>query len=218
MARCVPGGLEVKPDWAGRQDIGGIVERCFCGVGTKSEVTARRARYLGLLDAEFFEDGLFLLEIDNRLGFYFVLLLSDELSLSDLAAESFDFLVALLVGAGFGVFFVEGARWAPLVFFVEDLSIDCWRWAIVLCRSLVASFTPFAIKYLDSGRLNSRFWVEDHGCWTNIVSTLLLLGIRSLNALLAHSIAVNTSYRSSLGTTNPGIQALIALDLVIRRK
>ncbi len=55
-------------------------------------------------------------------------------------------------------------------------------------------------------------------CWTNIVSTLLLLGIRSLNALLAHSIAVNTSYRSSLGTTNPGIQALIALDLVIRRK
>jgi hypothetical protein len=35
-------------------------------------------------------------------------------------------------------------------------------------------------------------------CWTNIVSALLLLGIRSLNALLAHSIAVNTSYRSSL--------------------
>jgi hypothetical protein len=55
-------------------------------------------------------------------------------------------------------------------------------------------------------------------CWTNIVSTLLLLGIRSLNALLAHSIAVNTSYRSSLGITNPSIQALIALDLVIRRK
>jgi hypothetical protein len=61
---------------------------------------------------------------------------------------------------------------------------------------------------------------EEHlrGCWTNIVSTLLILGIRSLNALLAHSIAVNTSYRSSLGITNPGIQALIALDLVIRRK
>jgi hypothetical protein len=55
-------------------------------------------------------------------------------------------------------------------------------------------------------------------CWTNIVSTLLLLAIRSLNALLAHSIAVNTSYRSSLGITNPGIQALIALDLVIWRK
>jgi hypothetical protein len=44
-------------------------------------------------------------------------------------------------------------------------------------------------------------------CWTNIVSTLLLLGIRSLNALLAHSIAVKTSYRSSLGITNPDIQA-----------
>jgi hypothetical protein len=29
-------------------------------------------------------------------------------------------------------------------------------------------------------------------CWMNIVSTLLLLGIRSLNVLLAHSIAVNT--------------------------
>jgi hypothetical protein len=55
-------------------------------------------------------------------------------------------------------------------------------------------------------------------CWTNIVSTLLLLGIRSLNALLAHSIAVNTSYRSSLGITNRGIQALIVLDLLIRRK
>jgi hypothetical protein len=32
----------------------------------------------------------------------------------------------------------------------------------------------------------------------NIVSTLLLLGNRSLNAFLAHSIAVSTSYRSSL--------------------
>jgi hypothetical protein len=29
---------------------------------------------------------------------------------------------------------------------------------------------------------------------------------------LAYLIAVNTSYRSSLGTTDPGIQALIALD------
>jgi uncharacterized membrane protein len=60
--------------------------------------------------------------------------------------------------------------------------------------------------------------MQGTGCWTNIVSTLLLLGIRSLNALLTHSIAVNTSYRSSMGITNPGIQALIALDLVIWRK
>jgi hypothetical protein len=45
-------------------------------------------------------------------------------------------------------------------------------------------------------------------CWTNIVSTLLLLG---LNVLIAHSIAVYTNYRS-LGTTDPGIQALIVLD------
>jgi hypothetical protein len=29
---------------------------------------------------------------------------------------------------------------------------------------------------------------------------------------LAYLIAVSTSYRSSLGTTDPGIQALIALD------
>jgi hypothetical protein len=29
---------------------------------------------------------------------------------------------------------------------------------------------------------------------------------------LAYLIAVNTSYRSSLGTTDPGIQALIVLD------
>jgi hypothetical protein len=38
---------------------------------------------------------------------------------------------------------------------------------------------------------------------------------------LAYLIAVNTSYRLSLGTTDLGIQALIALDwirLVIRRK
>ena len=84
--------------------------------------------------------------MDSRLGFCFFLLLSDELSLSDSAAESFDFLVALLVEGVF--FFVEGARWAPLVFFVEDLSIDCWRRAMVLWRSLVASVTPFAIKDL----------------------------------------------------------------------
>jgi hypothetical protein len=49
-------------------------------------------------------------------------------------------------------------------------------------------------------------------CWKNIVSTLSLLGIHSLNVLLAHYIAVNTSYGSSLGTADPGIQALIALD------
>jgi hypothetical protein len=42
----------------------------------------------------------------------------------------------------------------------------------------------------------SIFSLQDGYCWTNIVSTLLLLGIRSLNALLAHSIAVNTSHRS----------------------
>jgi hypothetical protein len=72
------------------------------------------------------------LEIDSHLGFCFFLLLSDELSLSDSTAESIDFLVALLVEGGLGVFFVEGARWAPLVFFVGDLSIDCWRRAIVL--------------------------------------------------------------------------------------
>jgi hypothetical protein len=40
-------------------------------------------------------------------------------------------------------------------------------------------------------------------CWTNIVSTLLLLGFRSLNVLLAHSIAVNTSHRS-FGYYKPG--------------
>jgi hypothetical protein len=38
---------------------------------------------------------------------------------------------------------------------------------------------------------------------TNIVSTLLLLGICSLNVLLAHSIAVNTSHRS-YGYYKPG--------------
>jgi hypothetical protein len=33
---------------------------------------------------------------------------------------------------------------------------------------------------------------------------------------LAYLIAVNTNYRSSLGTTDPGIQALIALDWLFR--
>jgi hypothetical protein len=55
-------------------------------------------------------------------------------------------------------------------------------------------------------------------CWTNIVSTLLLLGIRSLNALLAHSIAVNTSYRSSLVLHTWAYKPLVVLDLVIWRK
>jgi hypothetical protein len=56
------------------------------------------------------------------------------------------------------------------------------------------------------------------GCWTNIVSTLLLLGIRSLNALLAHSIAVNTGYISSLVLHTWAYKPLVVLDLVIRRK
>jgi hypothetical protein len=42
----------------------------------------------------------------------------------------------------------------------------------------------------------SEFNSDGTGCCTNIVSTLLLLGICSLNALLAHYIAVNTSHRS----------------------
>jgi hypothetical protein len=122
MARCIPGGLEVEPDGASRQDIGGVVERCFCGVGTKSEIAACRAHYLVLLDPEFFEDGLFLLEMDSLLDFCFFLLLSDELSLSDSAAESFDFLVALLVEGAF--FFVDGARGAP------------WYFLLRTCRSI----------------------------------------------------------------------------------
>ena len=147
MARCVPGGLEVKPNGAGGQDVGGIMERCFCEVGTKSEVAARGARYFVLLDAEFFAEGLFLLVRDRRLAGCFFLLLSGGLSLSDSAAESLDFLVARLLAGGV-FFFFEGARGAPLVFFVEDLSIVCWRRAMVFCRSLVASVTPFAINDL----------------------------------------------------------------------
>jgi hypothetical protein len=40
-------------------------------------------------------------------------------------------------------------------------------------------------------------------CKQQFVSTLLLLGILSLNVLLAHSIAVNTSHRS-FGYYKPG--------------
>jgi hypothetical protein len=55
-------------------------------------------------------------------------------------------------------------------------------------------------------------------CWTNIVSTLLLLGIRSLNVLLAHSIAVNTSHRS-FGYYKPGHTSPHCIRFsVIRRK
>jgi hypothetical protein len=55
-------------------------------------------------------------------------------------------------------------------------------------------------------------------CWTNIVSTLLLLGIRSLNALLAHYIAVNTSYRSSLVLHTWAYKPLVVLDLAYSEK
>jgi hypothetical protein len=54
-------------------------------------------------------------------------------------------------------------------------------------------------------------------CWTDIVSTLLLLDICSLNVLLAHSIAVNTSYRS-FGYYKPGQTNPPCIRLVIRRK
>jgi hypothetical protein len=48
----------------------------------------------------------------------------------------------------------------------------------------------------------------------NTVSTLLLLGIPSLNVLLAHSLVVNIIHGLPLGTTGTdlGIQALIVLD------
>jgi hypothetical protein len=67
-------------------------------------------------------------------------------------------------------------------------------------------------RAIKIGRLNKC-------CWTNIVSTSLLLGIRSLNALLAHSIAVNTSHRS-YGYYKPGHTSphCIRLDSVIQRK
>jgi hypothetical protein len=51
-----------------------------------------------------------------------------------------------------------------------------------------------------------------------MVSTLLLLGICSLNTLLAHSIAVNTSYRSSLVLHTWVYKPLVVLDLVTWRK
>jgi hypothetical protein len=58
---------------------------------------------------------------------------------------------------------------------------------------------------------------ESTKCWTNIVSTLLLLGICSLNVLLAHSIAVNTRHRS-YGYYKPGHTNPHCIRLVIWRK
>ena len=58
-------------------------------------------------------------------------------------------------------------------------------------------FPELSIDYADKGLIlaDGLFYLES-ACWTNNVSTLLLLGICSLNVLLAHSIAVNTSHRS----------------------
>ena len=131
MARGVPGRLKVKPDRTFGENEGCVVEGGLGWVSAKSEVAARGARYFFCLEAEFFEDGLFLLEMVNRLDFCFFLLLSFELSLADASTESFDFFVLRRDEEGALVsFFVEGARWAPLEFVAEDRSIDCWRRAI----------------------------------------------------------------------------------------
>jgi hypothetical protein len=50
----------------------------------------------------------------------------------------------------FYFFFVEGAT---LGLSAKDLSIDCWRQAIVLWRSLVALLTPVAISDLMTAGL-----------------------------------------------------------------
>jgi hypothetical protein len=86
----------------------------LCWVSAKSEVTAGGARYFFLLDAEFFEDGLFFLEMVNGLEFLFFLPLSSELLLADASTEPLDFLVLLREEEGALVFlFVEGARLPP---------------------------------------------------------------------------------------------------------
>jgi hypothetical protein len=58
---------------------------------------------------------------------------------------------------------------------------------------------------------------KGHERWTNIVSTLSLLGIRSLNVLLEHSIAVNISH-GSYGYYKPGLTSPHCIRLVIWRK
>jgi hypothetical protein len=149
MARGLPGRLKIKPDGSFGENKGGVMEGGLGWVSAKSKVAARGARYFFCLEAEFFEDGLFLFEMVNRLDFCFFLLLSFELSLADASTESFDFFVLRRDEEGALVFFfVEGARWAPLELVAEDRSIDCWRRAIVFWRSLVASLTPLAIRDL----------------------------------------------------------------------
>jgi hypothetical protein len=91
----------------GRQRRCGAV---FCGIGTKSKVAARRARYFFFLEAELFADGLFFLEIEKRLVFCFFLPLSEEVSLSDSGAEPFDFLLFRWDEGTMVFSFVEGAR------------------------------------------------------------------------------------------------------------
>jgi hypothetical protein len=76
----------------------------------------------------------------------------------------------------------------------------------------------FKKERYEEHKANIFVIVKGQCCWTNIVSTLLLLGIHSLNALLAHYIEVNTSYRSSLVLHTWAYKPLVVLDLVIRRK
>jgi hypothetical protein len=111
VARGVPGRLKVEPDGTFGENEGSVVEGGLGWVSAKSEVAARGARYFFYLEAEFFKDGLFLLEMVNRLDFCFCLLLSLELSLADASTESFDFFVLRRDEEGALVFFfVEGAR------------------------------------------------------------------------------------------------------------
>jgi hypothetical protein len=51
----------------------------------------------------------------------------------------------------------------------------------------------FGVRFLTTEQYHKSKLLKilSDTCWTNIVSTLLLLGIHSINALLAHSIALN---------------------------
>jgi hypothetical protein len=116
VARGVPGRLKVKPDGTSSENKGGVVEGGLGWVSAKSKVAARGASYFLFLEAEFFEDELFLLEMVNHLDFCSFLLLSMELSLADASTKSFDFLCPVGMKRGRWSFsLLKGRTGPPLI-------------------------------------------------------------------------------------------------------
>jgi hypothetical protein len=98
-------------------------------------------------------------------------------------------------------------------FAVDKSTVKGWVCSIVptypLFGSNLAVLHAFGSATTKSSQ-KALFLIQSAG-WMNIVSTLLLLGIHSLNILVAYLIAVNTSYISSLVLQTWAYKPLVAL-------